>query len=85
MTIGLWSSGPLASPERRRALLEFSFTVGGSVFCSTTKAMFAFRCELDRTYIGGIERGLRNPTLASVRKIARGLGVSMVALVRDVE
>jgi transcriptional regulator with XRE-family HTH domain len=33
-----------------------------------------FRSGLDRTYIGGIERGERNPTITTIQKIAKGLG-----------
>ena len=34
-----------------------------------------FESELDRTYISGIERGVRNPTLKTIRTLARALGV----------
>jgi len=37
----------------------------------------ALACHLDRTYIGGIERGERNVSLINIRKIAEGLGVSV--------
>ena len=30
-----------------------------------------FRSELDRTYISGIERGVRNPTLKIIGRIAK--------------
>jgi transcriptional regulator with XRE-family HTH domain len=30
-------------------------------------------CELDRTYLSGIERGVRNPSLANILKIAATL------------
>lgn len=36
----------------------------------------AAQCELDRTYISGIERGTRNPSLTNILKIADSLGVS---------
>ena len=32
-----------------------------------------WRCGLDRTYISGIERGKRNPTIQSIWLIAEGL------------
>jgi len=37
-------------------------------------------CGLDRTYVGGIERGELNPSLTSVYKIADALGVSAAEL-----
>lgn len=40
------------------------------------------RCELDRTYISGIERGVRNPTLLVLWRIAEGLETSSSELVR---
>lgn len=41
---------------------------------------FADRCGLDRTYISGIERGVRNPTLEVIGRIAEGLGREIVDL-----
>jgi transcriptional regulator with XRE-family HTH domain len=36
---------------------------------------------LDRTYISGIERGVRNPTLSTAEKLAGALGVPLAWLV----
>lgn len=36
--------------------------------------------DLDRTYIGGIERGIRNPSLRNIGKIARALGINIKEL-----
>lgn len=36
---------------------------------------FALTVELDRTYIGGIERGERNPGLKTILRIAEALKV----------
>ena len=35
-----------------------------------------------RTYISGIERGLRNPSLLTIEKIAKALGVSLEKLIK---
>lgn len=42
-----------------------------------------FEAGLDRTYISGIERGTRNPTILIVGKIARALRVSPDTLLRS--
>ena len=45
---------------------------------------FAAVCGLDRTYMGGIERGERNVSLFNIKKIAKGLEVSLAELFRGV-
>lgn len=45
----------------------------------------AARCQLHRTYVAGVERGIRNPSLKSIAKIAKGLGVSVSALFEYME
>jgi transcriptional regulator with XRE-family HTH domain len=45
---------------------------------------FADMCELDRTYIGGIERGERNVALVNIEKIAKTLRLSIAQLFRGV-
>jgi len=45
---------------------------------------FADVCGLDRTYIGGIERGERNVSLVNIEKIARALRVSLSELFRGI-
>ena len=42
----------------------------------------AERAGLHRTYVSGVERGVRNPTVTVLEKLARGLGVSMPDLVK---
>lgn len=45
---------------------------------------FADLCELDRTYIGGIERGERNVSLRNISVIARALGICISSLMKGV-
>lgn len=40
----------------------------------------AERCGLDRTYVSGIERGVRNPTLEVLHIIANGLNIDLASL-----
>ncbi|MCI0486379.1 MAG: helix-turn-helix domain-containing protein [Blastocatellia bacterium] len=41
--------------------------------------------ELHRTYVSGVERGERNPSLISIARIARALGVSLSDVMEGVE
>ncbi len=45
---------------------------------------FAERCQLDRTYIGGIERGERNVSLRNIALLAKALGVDISELMRGI-
>jgi transcriptional regulator with XRE-family HTH domain len=45
----------------------------------------AAACDLDRTYVSGIERGLRNPTVQTLWLIAKGLGLTPHELIAATE
>jgi transcriptional regulator with XRE-family HTH domain len=42
-------------------------------------------CDLDRTYISLLERGLRQPTITTIFKLAKALNISPSALIAKVE
>ena len=42
-------------------------------------------CALDRTYISGIERGVRNPTIDSLSRIAEALECNLSELISSAE
>lgn len=45
----------------------------------------AAKAELDRTYVGGVERGERNPTILSALRIAKALKTSVSELCEGIE
>lgn len=44
-----------------------------------------FRANLDRTYISGIERGIRNPSLTALVSLAHGLEITVSELLDNLE
>lgn len=41
----------------------------------------AHNADVHRTYVSGVERGVRNPTVTVLEKLAGGLGVTLAELV----
>lgn len=50
-----------------------------------TQEKLAEKAGLDPTYISGIERGLRNPGIKNVAKLARALGLTTAELCKGVD
>lgn len=48
----------------------------------TSQIALANKANMDRTYIGGIERGERNISLVNIEKLAKTLGISLEELFR---
>lgn len=51
---------------------------------SWSQEEFADRAGLHRTYVSAVERGVRNPTLSVLERLAKALGVSMAELVQTI-
>ncbi|OME66135.1 hypothetical protein BSK65_22960 [Paenibacillus odorifer] len=52
--------------------------------CLTQEAL-AYQCNLDRTYISLLERGLRRPTLNTIIVISESLNIKPSEIVQEVE
>ncbi len=50
-----------------------------------TQEKLAEKSGLDPTYISGIERGLRNPGIVNVARLAKALGLSTAELCQGVD
>ena len=48
-----------------------------------TQEELAFEAEIDLTYMGGIERGRRNPSLLVIARIAKALSVAPAKLLAE--
>jgi transcriptional regulator with XRE-family HTH domain len=52
---------------------------------SISQEELAARAGLDRTYVGGVERGERNISILNLLKIAEALEITLDELVRGIE
>ena len=63
-------------PTREHLLADFGKSVRRMrQAIGLSQEEFADRAQIHRTYIGGIERGERNPTLTMICRLADALGV----------
>ena len=73
-------------PSREPVLKKF----GGNVrekreARNLSQEALAEQADLDRTYIGGIERGERNPTILSALRIAKALKTTVAGLCEGID
>lgn len=73
-------------PERKPFLIKLGSNVRSyREALSLSQEALADKAALDRTYIGGVERGERNPTILSSLLIAKALGITLSELMKGVE
>lgn len=72
--------------DRTTVLISFGSTVRNlRTELGFSQEEFADHCGLDRTYIGGVERGERNIGLVNVYRIASALELDVSVLFQNIE
>ena len=74
----------MSIPEHRRMFGEHVRELRQEHGWASQEA-FAHHVEMDRTYVSGIERGVRNPTLDILVRLARGLDVHPAELLSPLD
>ena len=68
----------MAKAPRSRPLASFGLNVRKRrESLDLTQIEAAERADLDPTYISGIERGVRNPSLISIARVAKALDITV--------
>ena len=71
----------MAKAPRSRPLASFGLNVRKRrESLDLTQIEAAERADLDPTYISGIERGVRNPSLISIARVAKALDITVSEL-----
>lgn len=82
MVLGIMSKMPV----KDRTLAQFGRNVARiRAAKGFSQEKLAEKADIDRTYVSGIERGVRNPGIKSVVRIARALSVSVAEMCEDLE
>jgi transcriptional regulator with XRE-family HTH domain len=75
-----------AMPYKDRGLSQFGHNVARiRNERGFSQDKLAEKADLDRTYVSGIERGVRNPGIKTVIRIAKALNVNVGELCKGVE
>lgn len=71
--------------DDKELLKEFGKTIRDyRIKKSISQEALSFECELDRTYIGSIERGERNVSLINIVKISKALNIHPSNLFKNI-
>jgi transcriptional regulator with XRE-family HTH domain len=75
-----------AMPVRDKTLVAFGRNLARiRAEKSFTQDKLAEKADLDRTFISGVERGLRNPGLKTIIRISKALNVTVAELCKGVD
>ena len=71
-------------PKKRDILKRFGARVRElRLEINLSQEKFAAKCDLDRTYLGSVERGERNIALRNIEKIAKAFSIPVSELTND--
>ena len=71
-------------PKKREILKRFGSRVRElRLEMELSQENFAAKCDLDRTYLGSVERGERNIALRNIEKIAKAFAISVSELTEN--
>lgn len=74
------------NPSRNNVLETLGYLIRQHrVAIGISQEELGLRSNLDRTYISGLERGVRNPSVTALVKVAKGLGISVSDLLDGLE
>ena len=72
--------------EEKQSLIDFGNRLRNlRIQKKISQEKFADLTQLDRTYISGLERGIRNPSFIILQKIANCLEISINKLFQEVD
>ena len=72
--------------SRKKILCAFGYLVKRRrIALGISQEELGLRANLDRTYISGLERGVRNPSLTALVSLASGLGITVSDLLANLE
>ena len=72
--------------EKQKVLVQFGVRVRTLRQSNgLSQEAFAAQCGLDRTYISGIERGVRNVSLLNIKVLSEALGISISELTKELQ
>ena len=70
--------------EKQKVLVQFGARVRAlRKSKDLSQEAFAALCGLDRTYISGIERGVRNVSLLNIKVLSEALDISISELLQE--
>ena len=77
-------SPPMNIANKDKQLLKLAADIKSARSKTTmSQETLALECDLDRSYISRLERGIANPTYLALQSIAKALGIPLSEILRS--